>query len=73
MCADSRRLFVASPALARRGDYILASQIEDEETAIRASLNGAALGGPTDVLLWQGADGQYREFRPVEYWMMRTR
>jgi hypothetical protein len=66
-------ILVASPALARRGDYILASQIEDEETAIRASLNGRALGGPTDVLLWRDAGGQWREFRPVEYWMMRVR
>ena len=38
----STAILVASPALARRGDYVLTSQIEDEETAIRASLNGAA-------------------------------
>jgi hypothetical protein len=69
----SPSILVASPALARRGDYILASQIEDESVTIRASVNGRALGGPTDVLLWRDAGGQWREFRPVEYWMMRTR
>jgi hypothetical protein len=69
----SAAILVASPALARRGDYVLASQVEDDETTIRASLNGRALGGRTDVLLWRDAGGQWRGFRPIEYWLVRVR